>query len=178
MYVSQRYEREHSHPTGTTLSILKPPIFVLACGKPLFSCSNICISTANQRLRGTPGSPVSYSKLDSPGNKTATRLSNGRKLDRNFLRKWKWFVANQRTRKEARLHGLPVAALRLELWVFGALGREARRPPLLRAPPPPFSASAHARRCLGALGSSRSRVSLRGAGPRFSRPPFPRGFKI
>lgn len=78
---------------------------------------------------------MSYSKLDSPGNKTTTRLSNGRELARNFLRKWKWFVANQRTRKEAQLHGLPDAALRLELWVFGALGREARRPPALRARP-------------------------------------------
>lgn len=78
---------------------------------------------------------MSYSKPDSPGNKTATRLSNGRELARNFLRKWKWFVANQRTRKEARLHGLPDAALRLELWVLGALGPEGRRPPALRARP-------------------------------------------
>lgn len=43
-------------------------------------------------------------------------------MPRNLLRKWKWFVANQRTRKEEPLHGLPDASLRLELWVLGDRG--------------------------------------------------------
>lgn len=47
-------------------------------------------------------------------------------MARNFLRKWKWLAANQRTRKENPLHELPDAALRLELWVPGDPGRAGR----------------------------------------------------
>lgn len=54
-------------------------------------------------------------------------------MARNFLRKWKWFVANQRTRKEDTLHGLPDAALRLELWVLGKRGGAERHARMLRA---------------------------------------------
>ena len=54
-------------------------------------------------------------------------------MARNFLRKWKWLVANQRTRKEEPLHGHPDAALRLELWVRREPGRGLRMLPAYAA---------------------------------------------
>ena len=49
-------------------------------------------------------------------------------MARNRLRKRKWFVANQRARKEGPPHELPDAAPRLELWVCASRARCAHAP--------------------------------------------------
>lgn len=49
-------------------------------------------------------------------------------MARNRLRKRKWFVANQRAKKEGPPHELPDAAPRLELWVWASRARCAHAP--------------------------------------------------
>lgn len=115
---------------AATVRILSPksPQSLPRVEKLAIPCPNIFIKPANQKLGGTCGSPERPSENEIPPETkqgphalpTPTRLADGRAETRNFLRKWRWFGANQRTRNGDPLHGLPDAALRLELWVLEA----------------------------------------------------------
>lgn len=153
--MSQTHECKHPHPTGTHTIHTKAPILILACGKNLFfPCSNIFINPANQRLRGTPGSPRSPSAKGFPRKQNSStargRAGAGSALSAEME------VVRSESEDEAGRSAARTSGRGPALGTVGARGpgRAGRRPHRLRARP--LSASAHARRCRGAVGSSPS----------------------